>query len=828
MTKKLIHLFAILFGFLQANGQEIRVLDKDSKLPIAGVEISVSNSGLILDTDRDGMAELDLFSTYKPLKFSHPDYLVYEFSLRKIKKMKYEVFLTKRSEYLNEIVLSASRKRENRNQVAEQINIITSSEIKKMAPQTSADLLSNTAGVRVQKSQFGGGSPVLRGMEANRVLLVIDGVRMNNAIYRKGHLQSAITVSPLSLERTEVVFGPSSLMYGSDALGGVIHFYTQKPKPSEENAFNLSTYSRFSSANQEITNQLSFEIIEDKWSTYTSVSYSDFDDLKMGSNRVHGFEDWGLVPFYSENTRNVFSEFPTANGDEELQKNTGYNQLDILQKFIFALEENRELTFNFQYSKSSDIPRFDKLTESSGRDLKFAEWSYGPQKRFLASAQLTTEVEKKWMNSANFILAYQHLEEERLQRKFGSLDRSYRNEFVDVFSLNADFTANLKGSSFFQYGLEVIANGVASRSSGNILEVSGNEVIGISGYFDVQSRYPDGGSTYNNQAVYLDFKTSINPKGALSAGVRYTATQLRAKWQDESFITLPSEDIKLSNGALTAQLSYVYSPNNNWQLSTLVSSGFRSPNIDDVGKIREKSGFVSVPNVNLKPEYAYNGEIGLTRYFNKQKFRVGINAYYTLLDKYIMREIFDITGAEVNLSSPPTINYDGEEVISYANVNKGLAYVYGFTFDARGEINRFLSANSSFTYTKGRSYDEGIPLSSIPPYFGSIGVDFTQNKIGLGLNFDFNGAKNPEDYNLIEGIDNFEQTPFTVDSESGEFTYYGTPAWSVLNFNSSYAINQYVEFQFMVQNILDVHYKEFASAISAPGRNYIGTVVLNF
>jgi hemoglobin/transferrin/lactoferrin receptor protein len=827
MTKKLIPFLAIIFGILQTNGQEIRVIDKDSKLPITSVKISANNSGLIVKTDEDGLVDLDLFSTYKPLKFSHPDYLVYEFTLRKIKKMNYEVLLTKRSEYLNEIVLSVSRKKENRNQVAEQINVITSADIKKIAPQTSADLLASTAGVRVQKSQFGGGSPVLRGMEANRVLLVIDGVRMNNAIYRKGHLQSAITVSPLSLERTEVVFGPSSLMYGSDALGGVIHFYTQKPKPSKENAFNLSTYSRYSSANQEITNQLSFEIIEDKWATYTSVSYSDFDDLRMGSNRSHGFEEWGLVPFYSENTRTYFSEFPTANGDPELQKNTGYNQLDILQKFVFDLEEDRELTFNFQYSESSDIPRFDRLTEYSGRELKFAEWSYGPQKRLLASAQLASEVNKSWMNSANFVFAYQHLEEERLQRKFGSLARSYRNEFVDVFSLNADFTAELKGNSFFQYGLEIITNGVASRSSGNIIEVSGNEVVGVDGYFDVQTRYPDGGSSYNNQAAYIDFKTQISEKSSFSAGMRYTATQLRAKWIDETYITLPQENIKLSNGALTAQLSYVYSPKN-WQISTLLSSGFRSPNIDDIGKIREKNGFVSVPNVNLKPEYAYNGEFGITHFFNKEKFRIGLNAYYTLLDKYIMREIFDITGAEVNAASPPTIVYDGEEAVTYANVNKGLAYVYGFTFDARGEINRFLSANSSFTYTKGRSYDEGIPLSSIPPFFGNIGIDFVKNRIGLGLDFDFNGAKKPEDYNIIEGIDNFVQTPFTIDPETEEISYYGTPAWSTLNFNSSYAVNQYVEFQFMVQNIFDQHYKEFASAISAPGRNFIGTVVLNF
>ena len=124
-------------------------------------------------------------------------------------------------------MLSVSRNTEKRARIAEHIEVITQHTIALQSPQTTADLLALTPGVKVQKSQFGGGSPVLRGMESNRVLLVVDGVRMNNAIYRKGHIQNSITVSPNLLARTEVLFGPSSIIYGSDALGGVIHYYTK-------------------------------------------------------------------------------------------------------------------------------------------------------------------------------------------------------------------------------------------------------------------------------------------------------------------------------------------------------------------------------------------------------------------------------------------------------------------------------------------------------------------------------------------------------------------------------------------------------------------------
>ena len=97
-------------------------------------------------------------------------------------------------------------------------------------PQTAAELLWSTGSVLVQQSQQGGGSPILRGFEANRVLLVVDGVRMNNAIYRSGHLQNAITVDPNILERTDVLLGPNSILFGSDAMGGVIHFHTRTPR----------------------------------------------------------------------------------------------------------------------------------------------------------------------------------------------------------------------------------------------------------------------------------------------------------------------------------------------------------------------------------------------------------------------------------------------------------------------------------------------------------------------------------------------------------------------------------------------------------------------
>lgn len=131
---------------------------------------------------------------------------------------------------LKEVTIAANKTEQSLIEVPNQIQILKSNEIAAIQAQSTADVLANTGNVFVQKSQMGGGSPVLRGFEANRILLVVDGVRMNNLIYRGGHLQNVITLDNNILDRTEIVFGSGSTIYGSDALGGTIHFFYKKSK----------------------------------------------------------------------------------------------------------------------------------------------------------------------------------------------------------------------------------------------------------------------------------------------------------------------------------------------------------------------------------------------------------------------------------------------------------------------------------------------------------------------------------------------------------------------------------------------------------------------
>ncbi len=803
--------------------QEVKVLDIETRRPINNVTV-FNESETFSSFTKDGKVDLSLAADNEILIFSHISYALQQLTKLDLKKRNYILYLTKESEQLDEVVLSVFKDDAKANRVAEQIAVITSKEIQQLSPQTSADLLAAVPGVKVQKSQFGGGSPIIRGMESNRVLLVVDGVRMNNAIYRKGHLQNSITIAPNQLDRTEIVFGPSSVTYGSDALGGVIHYYTKTPNLSENTKVNTSFFNRFSSVNNEITTNASIEISGAKFASFTSFSYSDFGDLKMGTNRSHGFADWGRVFTYSENTNTVYAATPTANNDPNLQRNTGYNQTDLLQKFFIPLSDKADLKVNLQYSTSSDIPRFDRLDEQSNGALKFAEWYYGPQNRLLVSPQLYIHPDSKWLDKGTFTLAYQNIQESRIQRRFGSLDRSYREEEVDVFSINGDFSLPLTENKRrkLTYGFELAYNEVGSNSFGRTLDVSGREVVGFTDSFKVQSRYPDGGSSYMSSALYVGYRQDLNAKSTLNTGIRYTNTHLEATWVDQTFIQLPETDIESSNSAFTATIGYVFRPNKNWQLNSVLSSGFRSPNIDDVGRVREKSGFVTVPNINVKPEFAYNAEIGVQKYFNERKFRLGFNTYYTLLDNYIIRDDFTINGSS-------TIIFDGEVGKVVANQNRKTAYVFGYTASYQGKISNKFNTSGFVTYTKGRTYDTDEPLSSIPPLFGQFDLNYENHKLQLGASFRFNSKKDIEDFNITEGIDNHDLTPI-VDPNATEATeiYYGSPSWMTLGFNSAYRFNDHWRLQGIIGNIFDQHYREFASGISAPGRNFSFSLITTF
>ena len=802
MRRIYLLLFFLLY-VLGVKSQTITVFDKTNLQPLIHVEIYSNTPKVSCITNNKGQADFSRFKLVDSVNFHMVGYQKTTLTYKQIEKAKFKVFLSEKSYSLDEVVISSSRFEEKMSDVPQQIEVIKAKEIEQMNQQSTADLMQSSGNVLVQKSQMGGGSPIIRGFEASKVLIVVDGVRMNNAIYRSGHLQNVITIDNSMLEKTEIVFGPGSVVYGSDALGGVMHFYSKRPNLQQEGDSNIvsaSAYSRFSTANNEKTEHVDFNIGFKKIAFLTSVTVSDFGDLRQGSVRNPFYGDWGKRSFYVARINGVDSM--VQNSDVNIQKRTAYKQRDFSERILIQQSENTYHLLNFQYSTSSDIPRYDRLTEfnSSGM-LKSAEWYYGPQNRLFASYSLKLKSVKGFYDEAHLILAYQDIEESRHNRSFGSSKLNHRIENVKVYSLNADFGKNIKEQEI-RYGIEGTYNDVNSKANQE------NIISGISVPLD--TRYPSGGSSMQSLSAYLTHSWEISEKLVLSDGLRFTNTTLNANFSDTSFFPFPFSDVTQKSNSLNGKVGLTYKLPLDWRIAILGSTGFRAPNVDDMSKVFESAGGnLIVPNPDLKPEHTYNGELSLSKVFNK-RVKTEVIGFYTLYKDAITTDISKFNGND-------SIMYAGQMSQVITQVNKNEAYIYGISANLHADVTDAFSISSTVNYTYGRIKTDTVdyPLDHVPPVFGKTSFNLKIKKFRGEFFVMYNGAKTSKNYNLL-GEDN---QVYSADPINGY-----TPAWYTLNLRTAWQINKYIQLQIALENILDQNYRSFASGIGAPGRNFIVTL----
>lgn len=309
--------------------QNILILDAETYEPVAGMALFNKTKNVSALSDDHGMVSLDGFQSEEVIYFQHPSYKRVKYTKQQIVEKGLTIYVEKEIVELEEFVISAYRWEQNREEVPNKISVLSQKKIEFENPQTSADLLAKSNEVFVQKSQLGGGSPMIRGFSTNKILLVVDGIRMNNSIYREGNLQNVLSLDPNSVENSEVIFGPGSVTYGSDALGGVMDFHTLRVKLTADNVIELSGNSllRYSSANNEKTGHLDFNLGTPKLGLLTSITYSDFGDLEMGSK---GFDEY-TRPEYVTKINGIDSVVANPNPNKQIQ--SGYNQINFLQKY---------------------------------------------------------------------------------------------------------------------------------------------------------------------------------------------------------------------------------------------------------------------------------------------------------------------------------------------------------------------------------------------------------------------------------------------------------------------------------------------------------------
>ncbi|MGE3825013.1 MAG: TonB-dependent receptor plug domain-containing protein, partial [Bacteroidia bacterium] len=481
MKKYILAVAAMLYA-LAGYAQTITVVDKTTRESVPGVVIYSNNPKTSVATNAKGQADISVFKEADSVFFRHIVYKEIWFIYKELEAMK-SIELGKNNITLSELIISANRWEEEQSEVPNKIAKITIREARFQNVQTSADLLGTSGYAYIQKSQLAGGSPMLRGFATNRVMIVVDGVRMNNAIFRAGNLQNVISIDASSLESTEILFGPGAVMYGSDAIGGVMDFHTLTPKladSAQKVLFSGNAFGRYSSANTEKTGHLDFNIGLKKFAFLTSFSYSDYDDLTTGRNGNSYF----LRSTYQETINGVDTQL--VNNNPQKLVHSGFSQMNVMQKIRFNPNKKWDVEYAFHYSETSDAPRYDRLYLDANSDslLDFAQWYYGPQKWMMNRIGITNSGVTKLYNRLRIVAAMQNYEESRHDRRFNNKRLRNQTETVDAYSLNIDLDKSLSEKITLFYGVEAIYNLVGSEANRVNIETGEKETT--------NTRYPDG------------------------------------------------------------------------------------------------------------------------------------------------------------------------------------------------------------------------------------------------------------------------------------------------------------------------------------------------
>ena len=719
---------------------------------------------------------------------------------------------------LNEVIVSVNRDNTRKINSPQHIVTIPKDYIDYTNKQSVADLLNESGQVLVQKSQQGGGSPMLRGFEASRILLVVDGIRMNNLIYRSGHLQNCITVDQFALQNIEVLNGPASLNYGSDALGGVIAFSTIAPRLAPEGQkqlFEGNAAVRYGSANQEGTAHIDLNYGTDKFASLTSVTFSSFGDLRSGKTRNPFLPDddsYINCGIYVK-PQNGADDQMIENDKPELQKRSGYIQYDIMQKFLYKPNSNASHAVNFQLSNTNEFNRYDRLSvmqEKNGQiQPKFAEWYYGPQFR-LMTAYTYDGRHQLGADNVKLTLAYQNVKESRHDRQFRREELYHTWENVNMITLNTDWIKYI-GSNKLHLGIDGMLSYLKSTAE--------TENVATGEISPNTTRYPDGDNSMHTIEAFATHVWTINDKLSLHDGLRLGyATTYSSVLDTEVFPFFGGKSQRKNNLTYSASLGLNYLPSKTWKVAFSASTAYRVPNIDNTSKVFDsKVNTVTIPNADLRPEKTVSVDLNITKHIGDRLAweNVLFGTYY-----------FDaITTGRGTFFGSPQMEYQGEMCDVYTQTNAKAAVLWGFSSSLIAKPIDQVELNATFNYTYGRITrgETHQPLDHIAPIYGRAGVAYlTRNGKGR---FDFytiyNGKKAKSTYNM-DGEDNIDYA--TVKGADGE----GLPAWFTLNVKGSYNLSKNFTLQAGIENILDTEYRIFASGINAPGRNVYAAVRVSF
>jgi hemoglobin/transferrin/lactoferrin receptor protein len=512
----------------------------------------------------------------------------------------------------------------------------------------------------------------------------------------------------------------------------------------------------------------------------------------------YGGQDSYLRPEYMQRINGVDSI--VKNADPRIQRFSGYEQINLLQKVRFRPTEHLDIHYGFTYAKTGTAPRYDRLIQYRNNRLRFAEWNYGPMIWSMHNLQLLHTKKNKLYDEGKLTVAYQDYEESRIDRTRNALIRNQQTETVKAISVNADANRSI-GKGRLYYGVEYVWNKVGSTGlQTNINTGNSNAFV---------SRYPDG-SRWSTTGIYSSYKINVQPKVTITGGLRYSFNTLHASF-DTSFIKFPYDEAAINEGAVTGNAGLVFRPAETWQLNVNFSTGYRMPNVDDIGKLFESApGNITVPNPNLRSEYALNYEVGVIKNIN-EKLRMELNLFHSSLNNAIVRRVSTFNGQD-------SILFDGilSRVETLQNVAK--ATVWGIQVSAEVFLNKHLAVQSHANWITGKETDdnsnEQVPLRHAPPFYGNTLIKYRWKKLYAEVSALYNSEISNE---KLAPVEQAKTDIYAKDANGKPYS----PGWYTLNLKTAFELTGNILLTAGWENITNQRYRPYSSGIVAAGSNFI-------
>ena len=790
----------LVFGETPTDGSYVWVTVKNTSTekPVEGVSVTIDNS-FVGVTGPLGRVRIPTGTPNTFIGFYHTSFAPKVYSYKLLAKNDFQVSLEESVLNIQEVVIKANRVEQNFQKTAQEVRTISAKSMSNQFQANTADALGLDPNVFIQKSQSGGGSPMIRGMSTSRVLLLVDGIRMNNAIFRSGNVHNVISIDGESIADLEISLGPGSVLHGSDAMGGVMHINTYDAHYGDSSEVLQSLVFSLASQGAQLTRRPNFRLNYGgtNWAGMTSLTYSQYSDVRMGKRILRGTPERDIDNMLFVCRPLTFGALDTLVKAEDpyLQENTGYEQRNITQKLKFRVSERSEIKLGHYVSRSSSINRYDRYIQTSGDMPKYAMWEYGPQTWLMSFASFENRSSTAVSDWFKITLSGQLFEESRNVRKYNNMIARTQTERVNIGQLSLDASKKVNRYTQLTYGAEALSNVVSSNAYYfNHLNPTDT--------WDAQSRYADG-SIWNSASVFANTNLDLSKALAFSAGARLNAISMFTPIRFDGFQQDATFNFIAPSGSIG--LTY-YKPTYKYFLN--LSTGFRAPNVDDASKVFDSQpGALVIPNTDLREERLYSAEIGMKQKVNSWIAFDG-SFYYSFLDNALLRTPTTFNGSD-------SVLFDGElsQVLSIQNLD--YAWIWGYQFGLRTEINKHFSWTAHLSHPFGRD-SQGESLRHVHPLNATTQLVFKKNKWRANIVGRYNAAMNAED---LAPSERSKTHIYALDSQGNPYS----PEWYMFHVHASYVYNKNIVVRFGIDNIMDVQYRPYASGIGAPGRSvFIG------